>query len=208
MDPFSIKTRASDMDVSSSEKGDLDSLLLDEELYVSLGMYLADLTNTMEDSDSMQEDDMIPTTKHGALPRTPASPTTIKGKADDNFSKKRMSWTPEEEALLRELQARYGNDWLKISRGIPGRSEFSCRTRWYSHIVSPTKTVQRKKDSKTLIQKKKTVRALEIDLTCKEQLDPPSNPALLTTFPSFANVPFVKFSFSSARALSLKRSKS
>ena len=109
-----------------------------------------------------------------------------------------MPWTQEEETLMRELHARYGNDWSKISEGILGRSEFSCRSRWYSHILSPTKTVPRmKKESRTHI--KKTVRSLEIDLLCKEPPDPSPSFALQTSFPSQRMMPFVKFSFVQAR---------
>lgn len=196
-----------DTDASFSEEADVDPLLFDDDVNFSLEVYLADLTSTMDESTSSE---------HDPGPRSPAALVSIKCKAGGNSSKKGMPWTPEEEAHIRDLQTRYGNDWFKISQGVPGRSELSCRSRWYSHILSPTKTIQRRKEGETHL-KKKTVRVLEIDPICKEQVDmlmdsssntAPSNTAFLTTFPYCAMMPFAKFSFSDTRPHPSKRSNS
>lgn len=215
MDPFPPDMCVSDLPASFSEEEENHALKvrtrntnLGDDLSSALNEYLTDLLSTMDDSTSTQKDDPI-SAEGDSRRRLPASPLTSKCKVSDDSSKKGTPWTPEEETRIRELQARYGNDWSKISESIPGRSECSCRSRWYSHMLSPTNTVRRIKDSKTHI-KKKTVRALMLDLICKEQLGPPSNfplkttlpsQALTTTVPSLLMTPFVKFSFSKVQPL-------
>ena len=44
-------------------------------------------------------------------------------------------WSPEEdEALLKLVEKRGARNWSIISRSIPGRSEKSCRLRWYNQV--------------------------------------------------------------------------
>lgn len=40
-------------------------------------------------------------------------------------------WTIEEDAKFVELQSLYGNNWAIISSMLPGRSEFTTRSRWH-----------------------------------------------------------------------------
>eukprot|EP00946_MAST-07B_sp_MAST-7B-sp1_P002000 g2000.t1 len=41
-------------------------------------------------------------------------------------------WTPREDARLVELQARFGNKWVKIAEHMKGRSENGIKNRWNS----------------------------------------------------------------------------
>ena len=51
--------------------------------------------------------------------------STVKGKG---------SWTPEEDAILREKRALYGRKWSKIASYLPGRQGKQCRERYVNHL--------------------------------------------------------------------------
>ena len=57
---------------------------------------------------------------------------------------KKGMWTPEEVHILHEKQALYGNQWSKIARVIPGRSENSVKNRWYNEKTSRQRAKKRK----------------------------------------------------------------
>ncbi|PRQ74337.1 Homeodomain-like protein, partial [Rhodotorula toruloides] len=44
-------------------------------------------------------------------------------------------WTPEEDAQLEALVAKYGSEkWVSISEEMPTRSGKQCRERWHNHL--------------------------------------------------------------------------
>eukprot|EP00232_Nephroselmis_pyriformis_P000357 CAMPEP_0182912944 /NCGR_PEP_ID=MMETSP0034_2-20130328/37778_1 /TAXON_ID=156128 /ORGANISM="Nephroselmis pyriformis, Strain CCMP717" /LENGTH=296 /DNA_ID=CAMNT_0025049641 /DNA_START=304 /DNA_END=1190 /DNA_ORIENTATION=+ len=43
-------------------------------------------------------------------------------------------WTPEEDALLADLYAKYGNRWAEIARRCNGRTDQQCMGRWRRHL--------------------------------------------------------------------------
>jgi hypothetical protein len=45
---------------------------------------------------------------------------------------KEHSWLPEEELALFQLQAKHGNHWSKIAKGLPGRSDNNIKNYFYS----------------------------------------------------------------------------
>ena len=45
-------------------------------------------------------------------------------------------WTKTEMDLLNEAQKELGNKWAAIAQRIPGRSENSCKNRWYNAKTS------------------------------------------------------------------------
>ena len=54
----------------------------------------------------------------------------------------RNPWTPEEDELLLKLHEQFGNQWVKISSLIPGRSDNAIKNRWNSSLKkNPSITV-------------------------------------------------------------------
>ncbi|KAH9616204.1 hypothetical protein KSS87_022568 [Heliosperma pusillum] len=64
--------------------------------------------------------------------------TTVDGGVTSPAKKKtrvRGPWSPEEDAILSELVAKFGaRNWNLMARGIPGRSGKSCRLRWCNQL--------------------------------------------------------------------------
>lgn len=49
-------------------------------------------------------------------------------------TKGKGSWSPEEDAILREKRVLYGRKWSKIASYLPGRQGKQCRERYINHL--------------------------------------------------------------------------
>jgi Myb-like DNA-binding domain len=58
------------------------------------------------------------------------NPPVIKGKG---------SWTPEEDAILKDKRLLYGRKWAKIAAHLPGRQGKQCRERFVNHLDNELK---------------------------------------------------------------------
>lgn len=75
-------------------------------------------------------------------------------------SLKKGGWTEEEDAVLVEAQAKWGNSWTKIAKLLPGRSENAVKNRWNSATRRRQKA-QQKTQEKLVLEAQAKVNAAD-----------------------------------------------
>ena len=91
-------------------------------------------------------------------------------------SVKRTPWTKEEDDILADLHAKYGNAWTKIAEFLPGRTDNCIKNRWNSTIK---KRLERIESGQPLVMKRgrkpKSV-VQQDDYSCSSPVEPPPPP--------------------------------
>jgi hypothetical protein len=86
-------------------------------------------TNAIETVTAASSDDTVgvapadAVTVVASLPRSRASRLPI-----------RRRWKPEEDSMLIEAVKKFGNDWVRVAKLLPGRTNRHCREIWVKYL--------------------------------------------------------------------------
>ncbi|XP_058103639.1 MYB-like transcription factor EOBII [Magnolia sinica] len=91
---------------------------------------------------------------------------------------KRGHITPQEEKIIIELHARWGNRWSTIARSLPGRTDNEIKNYWRTHFKKSEKSTQKIDKAKTRAlkrqeqKKQQQQQQQQLDMkTCISQLE-------------------------------------
>ncbi|KAL0014807.1 hypothetical protein SO802_001876 [Lithocarpus litseifolius] len=96
---------------------------------------------------------------------------------------KRGQLTPQEEGIIIELHAIWGNKWSTIARYLPGRTDNEIKNYWRTHFKKKEKSSQKQEKRKQqILKQKQQQQQLQLQLQQQQQVQQPQEHDIKTVF--------------------------